>query len=854
MISKFTEKLKKYKEDNQGAAIVITIVAIAFIGMLVAMLVYMTYYNYLMKNIDKQNKDNFYTAEYALEVLNAGLQKDISDSMSAAYVKSMKESSGIDSEMMTLNFKNAYITNMKAKIGKTGNDKEWDSAHLNSIWTDAKVPVATSAGQTGAFLEAIGAGPTLVVTNNDYLTINNIKITYTNRNGYISIIETDIRLKVPNVDFAQSATKLNLEDFSLIANTSLINDKSLVVDTKPEDVSLGSAVFSVSGSVYGGKEGVVVAHQDSMNFIKDPLDEAGNVDVRYKLIAESITADTADIATAGVTIPKSYDTHVNDINVHTSNFKGDGNFYVGDDLDISGKGSKVTLLGNYRGYGNGVANAKGSSSILINGADTTIDFSKLDELVLSGHAYVGAKRYDADKDRMTMYELFENNGSDPVDINTLTSAFRNAKGAEGDKVEDFAVYEDMLNNPSYNAVMAQKELATGVAQKPQNTSDVLTGESISVKANQLLYLVPSECIGYQRDTDRQVVTSNPMTYAEYDKLVNTFDSNSTAYKQLQDTFYLTHPRTDVFDITKVQNIPDGAHMYELARLSVLWQKMGTSAFTSRVKPVFRRINGTVMVYVFFDFEGNEIAANEFYKAYYNYDKDSVNLYVNSYIKSMKWNTSLNSQLTLAGNMFYLNGNKEVVLIDDTLEDSRKYLNMGDWADDYSQRQEALMHTLKADYNSMTSTQAQTDVFDNIVDSTELAKLATKSFVFNTNATDVSAKLSMGDVVYPSSSCPANTAVIIAKGDVYVNANYDGLIFAGGNIYICNGCSKVTYNPNKVLSALKLENEDPVLGTKSYVYEALGMSGRISYGAVVPGSGEDDITIGDLITYQNWKKE
>ena len=79
--TRLRKKLDILKEDNKGAAIVVAIVAIAFIGMLVGMLVYMAYYNYLMKHIDKRNKDNFYSAEYALDIINAGLQKDISDSM-----------------------------------------------------------------------------------------------------------------------------------------------------------------------------------------------------------------------------------------------------------------------------------------------------------------------------------------------------------------------------------------------------------------------------------------------------------------------------------------------------------------------------------------------------------------------------------------------------------------------------------------------------------------------------------------------------------------------------------------------------------------------------------------------------
>ena len=57
--TRLRKKLNILKEDNKGAAIVVAIVAIAFIGMLVGMLVYMAYYNYLMKHIDKRNKDNF---------------------------------------------------------------------------------------------------------------------------------------------------------------------------------------------------------------------------------------------------------------------------------------------------------------------------------------------------------------------------------------------------------------------------------------------------------------------------------------------------------------------------------------------------------------------------------------------------------------------------------------------------------------------------------------------------------------------------------------------------------------------------------------------------------------------------
>ena len=283
MFSKLRKKLDILKKDNKGAAIVIAIVAIAFIGMLVGMLVYMAYYNYLMKHVDKRNKDNFYSAEYALDILNAGLQQDISDSMSEAYVKALKNSANIDADTMTLNFKTYYTENLRDKVCDASDNTKWDKDHLTDMWTAADLKLASSAGDEGAYLEAIGGDNKLVLTNKDYYTIKNIKVVYTNSDGYISMIETDIRLKVPDIDFAQSAAKLNLEEFSLVANNSLINDSS---DTTalPAGVTVnkGSSTLKISGSVYGGKNGLKVGNQAGVEFIRDPQDELNGLDLTYR--------------------------------------------------------------------------------------------------------------------------------------------------------------------------------------------------------------------------------------------------------------------------------------------------------------------------------------------------------------------------------------------------------------------------------------------------------------------------------------------------------------------------------------------------------------------------------------------
>ena len=855
MFSKLRKKLDILKEDNKGAAIVIAIVAIAFIGMLVGMLVYMAYYNYLMKHVDKRNKDNFYSAEYALDVLNAGLQKDISESMSEAYVKAMKNSANVDADTMTNNFKIYYTDSLKQKVCDPANTDKWLKSHLTDMWDEADLIVASSAGDEGAYLEAIGGENDLVLTNRDYYTIKNIKVVYTNKDGYISMIETDIRLKVPDLDFAQSAAKLNLEEFSLIANNALINDSGNT-DALPSGLAVnkGASSLKISGSVYGGKDGLKVANQANVEFIRDPSDEANGLDLTYRLIANSIDVDKASDSTAGVNIGKQYDTYVDNINVTSANFRGDGNMYVGDDLDIGGRNSKIYLKGHYRGYGNDNTVSNGSSSILINGANTTLDFSGLDELVLSGHAYVGAKKYDADKDRLSLASVYDKD----LTSDALSAAAKN-KNTETDVISDEETYdgqyEDMLESDQYAAIKSAREQA-GAVSIPQNTADVMMGESMSVKANQLLYLVPTECIGYVKGTDEQIVTKNPMTYAEYDKLLNTPDENSEEYKNLKKKFDedTTKSPDAVFDITKEKTATRAAYKYEPVRLSVLWSEMGTTAYTSSYKTVYRRINGTVMVYLYLDFSADENLANEFYRAYCEYAPSSVNAYVNSYIKSLKWNSRLNNQMTLAGNMFYLNSKNEVVVLKDSNEDSTKYLNMGLWEEEYSDQYKALMHTLKDNYDAMSSAQETSDVFDNLVDDAALTKMNSMSFIFNTDPTDVSAYVGTKNVSYPSTACPDNTALIITKGDVYVNGNFDGLILAGGNIYICSRCSKITYNPTKVVKAMQLEYVDPVLNTSTHVYDALGTNGQISYGIVTAGSGDDTIKLTDLITYQNWKKE
>ncbi len=807
MISRIANKIQRRNKDNRGAAMVMAIVAIAFIGMLVAMVLYMSYCNYLMKDTDKIAKDNFYSAEHALDVINAGLQHDISESMSIAYVKTMNNSSGQTPDDMTVDFEAYYIDELKKKIQAvdalgTPDPTKWNLSYLTQMWTNSGVTVAATAGNYGANLTAISGNNALTVTGNKHITLSNLQIVYTDDRGFVSIITTDIRLKVPDLNFAQAASKMNLERFALIANDALINDTSNT-DPAPSTVSgrIGSDV-KISGSVFGGYEGIEIANQKKIEFVINTSDVGAATPPTYDVITNTVNI-TNTSASQGMVADATYTINARNINLYGGRLALDGDVYIGDDLDVAGRESRVALKGNYRGYGNTYGDSDGSSSILINGADAILDFSELKELNLSGHAYVGAKKYDADEDRLA-YGM-------EMDKADLTS----------DKIADPDKYEERFSTVSGNGTYQP-----GVDTVPKNEMDVMTGESLSVKANQLLYMVPTDCIGYIAGTDEQIIKKNPMTYEEYKKLVNTekADENNVMQK-----------------------------VYEPVRLAYLWNRLGGVAYTNDYKAVYRRVNGTVLVYLYLDFGSNDMMANAFYKAYYDYDKSGVESYVKSYIKDMEWNSDLlannNAKLSLAGNAFYLNNQGEVVFVDDSLEDSNKFYDMMEAQELYTAIYESLMHSLSADYQNLSSAQQTSEIFEYFVDEVKLAAVSDKDFTDGS----IHAKIKDGDVVYPA-NCEANTNLIVATGNVYLMDDFEGLVMAGQKIYIGNGCDKIDYNPTKVVQAMKTKYTD-VGGNEIYAYEVFGANGTVSYGVATAGGASDDVVgLHELITYENWKKE
>ena len=230
------KNLLQLKQDNKGAAMVMVLVIMMFISILAAVLMFVSYLGYQMRLMDKRGKDTFYDAETVLDEINTGLQEEASEAMAEAYNKVMTNYAVYDSTVMrSSEFYRTYIDELKKRLQGTEPDGRYDITLLRSWLSDEIVGNTTGTiadgdrasrtkfGSYGAIVESnvTPEAYTLDYKESEYLKIKDLKVTYVDRSGYVSIISTDIKLVLPTVSFAQSSEIPRLEKFSMIADETL---------------------------------------------------------------------------------------------------------------------------------------------------------------------------------------------------------------------------------------------------------------------------------------------------------------------------------------------------------------------------------------------------------------------------------------------------------------------------------------------------------------------------------------------------------------------------------------------------------------------------------------------------------
>ncbi|MBD5540522.1 MAG: hypothetical protein HDR00_04905 [Lachnospiraceae bacterium] len=825
MITAWKERIKTKKLNNKGSAIVAVILALAFVGMLIAMLVYMVYYNYLMKYTDRAAKNNFYSAETALNEIQAGIIRDVSDALQESYSEVTKQHYDDTAVNQQVIFESLYKKNLNDNLemmtvymgAATGNQLKYSVDHLLS-YLEEPYKSSTNLDYIGT---ANQGGVNVRYGNANYsdgvLILEDVRVSYTNADGYVSIIETDIAIETPELTFN------SIQDVPQIENYSLIAADMITTGIGENDTIITPARVSVDGNVFGGDDGIYVNGDGYIKFVKNAND--GDA-VRYTLTAATINAmdgyrrNNTPPSTASVDVSDVYSVWAEDLYAESAYMKIYANCFIRDDLTLDGLYPKVELSGTYNGYGSADATAENSSAILINGAHSTLDFGGLDGLWLAGGAYVGSAHYNANETTIDYI-------NEPLD-------------EYYERVD-----EEIANNERDEDTVSR------------NGTDVLMGQSLAVKPDQLMYMVPVECMGYEGDV--QILAKNPMTIEEYNKLFGTFAPLTE------------NGQTVIGSDGEIQY--SNQLVYTPVRLDVLMKKVGGTAnsYGASYVPVFRRINGTILVYFYLDFV-NQDMANKFFRDYYEADKEAFDRYFKTYVRSFTWNNSLGSNsspLSIAGNMLYMNGgnNATVRLIEDTtIADITKSDAMYETAENYYVQYTGLSKYLMSTSAGLSAEQLKNSVFDNIIVSdSDFAKLVSDGHfkVFENTDQSLKAILVNNDGGYDpfeiTDERAANCALVIARGDVIVSAReFHGLIISGGEIKIASTCQTISYDSANVKKAMILKNADG-----KYVFEAV-VNGA-AYVNVIGGDPDlanavDEslnngvVTADQLVKFRNWNKQ
>ncbi len=451
-------KRHKMKLNNSGSTMMIVMVAVALIAVLATILMSMSYMNYNMKVTELNSKKNFYSAEIVLDQINVGLQKEISDSLEDAYVRSMQRYTLDDEITRNTNFANYYIGELTSRLRTASLDTEYQIDPIDTDgdgvydcglvhYLDAALQAAYANGDliiasTEPKMQSVAVSRTNASGQIEYeaqgLVLYNLHIEYTDANDFTSVIETNIRLKTPSLTLVTKTAMPNVFDYCLVADSGIVGDTT-------------GAVTTFNGNIYAG------------NDTSDPTDLGGiNCSAAHKWTFDGetrvVSAGPLSVG-PGATFTANNNTNCWFESITLSGYPGinsgtlnlAGNTYVKDDLTLEGNKAQVKLSGNYYGFGYG-STAQDSSAIILNGKNAKLDMTGLERLMLGGNAYIQTSQVTYNVDA--------------------------SKGFNAD-----------------------------------NNQNIFTGNSLAVKSDQIAYLVPSECIGVNGNS--VLIGKNPMTAEEY---------------------------------------------------------------------------------------------------------------------------------------------------------------------------------------------------------------------------------------------------------------------------------------------------------------------------------------------------
>ena len=731
-----------FKLNNKGASLVMVIIVIGFIGILAGTVMMTSLVNYKMKRVNVYAKDTFYSAEQVLDEINIGLQRCISDSMSAAYMEVMEHYSEYSVQKKRAVLQTKYYERMWDKLQAGGSNQYYDVSVLEGFVKDTTLWQGDETTGYGAIVRAVNSAGELkttgsMATYDNGIVLKDLKVYYKDSKGYVSVIQTDIRLTYPEMDFAQTTSLPDVASYGVIADMGL--------DTA------GNGSLALEGNFYLDSFTSIGTNPDS----RKPITHTGGgkVVVKHDMYLKNASFANEEIGTVWA----------DNIETVGSNLTLVGETLIADDLNVNGDKSVITLSGIYNGFGSSIKDSGKSSAILINGTHSSLDLSGMEKITLAGHAYIGTK-----------------------------------------------------SEPDANGIVL-------------NSWDVFTGEAIAVKSNQLMYMIPPECIGVDKTTGESKYNKNPLTTDEYQMIKNN-----------PDTY------TEVSTEVTVDRLE-----------STLKGYISQSNGVAQPEIVFVPTSGDPLVYYYMKFD-NEEAANRYFALYYNGNKETYDRYIKSYVEMLKFPTTATvTRIKLAGNGVYGDAEGGYTLLPYTVQGASTQL--ADNQVQYQERFTALSTKLTENYAELKNLVEAPDVNRQILFENLVSKDKLNAYITNGGGgSTLTLSGEQGKVILTKEASitinDPDVHLVIATGNVNISVhNYVGTVFTDGKVTLSENVQSVKADEETVNAMLRYYKE--IDGQNVMVAHVLQDADDYVF-AIEDAENTDrtTTTMADLIVYENWKKE
>ncbi|MCR4896760.1 MAG: hypothetical protein K5891_08315 [Lachnospiraceae bacterium] len=845
------------KIGNRGAGIVMVIVAIALVSVLTSVLASIALLNMQMKSTERKSKENFYDAETALDQIHVGLEGLISLAIQDAYTTAMQQYKMVDSTTglavteaeRLATFRSSYMNKLIEAVSEsaiTGDDAHYLIGNEHDVDADASTNTYIYNITTGLYEHGIlslltkeyagyvhdgflkvscnvPSGTDSIVRTTNGVLLKGISIEYTgkdgNNQGYFTKISTDILMNHPDISFSESTVLPNVYDYAFVAQKGI-------------NIGYKSGI-SLTGNAYSGEEGIVIGNgyeytgtgTNGITSIGANTNGLAGLQVNAATEKSSGSAGAKSYLVTGgeIQVPALSSVLLDCDTVWAQNLSVTGSqtpnvvggvmqygtvlegsnktaFYIADDLEISKHNVSATIEGSYFGYGNGgvdSSNPDESSSIIVNGANTNLDFNMTNgSLLLAGTSF--------------------------IDGRTITGTLDPLEGID----------------------------------EADTRGTARMGASLSVKTDQIVFLAPTDSL---KVGDRDA-TINPMTKSEYNTWLatpNHFDIN-TVSRVTNKTLASYDSNVTVTPIFRQVTTNSGNEILVYIYLKFSNDQAAADYARDYMANAGNRFNSYLKAYNN-QIKLSHTSQTQIYSAgnvltyqYVSGSSDENNgKYVlqadNTYIGHL----ASNKQSYLRNLIVGFDSSYKGLCY--KLTTNLSGLNAGETGTGRNAYNNIINESAVKGVDVPTTGKTYSTTY-NYEEGGVSKSMPAVAFVINNEG---GAPVEVGSLASNTENRKIN--LVIATGDVFVRGNYEGLIFSGGTISVYNSLytgadsdpdtwAQVTANRGLITKLLEMEiDADNTLIGKYFI----NGTAYVNKGKVENYSTYVDLD--SLITYRNWTK-